>query len=166
MSKELTAIDTKYNGYYFRSRLEARYAVYLDALGWEYQYEPEGYKLKSGYYLPDFYLPDINCYVEVKPVPLNKLELKLCCELSEIICNENSGMDVILFEGQPDYKTFRAIYNGGIFGDVVPITFRNKYYPFFFTGTSEFDKNYFLQEGEALMKAREARFEFEYKSKY
>jgi hypothetical protein len=48
-------IETYYNGYRFRSRLEARIAVFLDALGVEYEYEPEGFELESGkYYLPDF----------------------------------------------------------------------------------------------------------------
>lgn len=166
MEKKLTAIDTEYNGYYFRSRLEARYAVYLDALGWNYEYEPEGYKLNSGNYLPDFYFPDINCFAEVKPKKLNELELRLCCELSEIIFKDSDGINVILFEGQPDYKSFRAIVNGAIYGNVIPIKKGNKYYPFYLCGSPEFDKTIFSEEGKALKKAREARFEFEWKSKY
>lgn len=48
-------IETIYNGYRFRSRLEARWAVFFDALGVEYEYEPEGFDLGDGmYYLPDF----------------------------------------------------------------------------------------------------------------
>ncbi len=62
------AIETEYNGYIFRSRLEARWAIFFDALGIEYQYESEGYKgIDDLYYLPDFYLPEENVYVEVKP---------------------------------------------------------------------------------------------------
>lgn len=61
------AIQTEYNGYLFRSRLEARWAVFFDYLGIEYEYEPEGIVLSSGsHYLPDFYLPDFKCYFEVK----------------------------------------------------------------------------------------------------
>jgi hypothetical protein len=53
-------IETVYNGYRFRSRLEARWAVFFDALGVEYEYEPEGFKLPNGdYYLPDF---KVKCY--------------------------------------------------------------------------------------------------------
>ena len=37
----IKAIETQYKGYRFRSRLEARYAVMFDALGFEWQYEPE-----------------------------------------------------------------------------------------------------------------------------
>jgi len=51
----IKAIETEYNGYRFRSRLEARWAVFLDALGVKYEYEPEGFELPSGKkYLPDF----------------------------------------------------------------------------------------------------------------
>lgn len=71
------AIETTYNGRRFRSRLEARWAVFFDALRTHYVYEPEGYDLKgSGWvrtddpnilYLPDFWLPDLRIYLEVKP---------------------------------------------------------------------------------------------------
>ena len=62
-------IETFYNGYRFRSRLEARWAVFFDTLGIRYQYEPEGFVLSDGtYYLPDFYLPDFKFWVEVKGV--------------------------------------------------------------------------------------------------
>jgi len=48
-------IETIYKGYRFRSRLEARWAVFFDALGIEWKYENEGYDLgELGYYLPDF----------------------------------------------------------------------------------------------------------------
>jgi len=64
---DIKPIETAYNGYRFRSRLEARWAVFFDALGVEYQYEPEGYDLgEAGYYLPDFYLPKFNAFIEIK----------------------------------------------------------------------------------------------------
>ena len=53
----LKAIETEYKGYRFRSRLEARWAVFFDACGVKWEYEPEGYDLGDGtYYLPDFLL--------------------------------------------------------------------------------------------------------------
>jgi hypothetical protein len=63
----IKAIETIYNGYRFRSRLEARWAVFFDALGVDYEYEPEGFELSCGRYLPDFFLKDFDVYVEVKP---------------------------------------------------------------------------------------------------
>lgn len=63
----LKAIETEYKGYLFRSRLEARWAVFFDAMGIKWEYEPEGIVLSDGaYYLPDFYLSDFHCYFEVK----------------------------------------------------------------------------------------------------
>jgi hypothetical protein len=53
----LKPIETRYNGYHFRSRTEARWAVLFDALGIKYEYEKEGYELICGPYLPDFWLP-------------------------------------------------------------------------------------------------------------
>lgn len=67
------AIQTEYNGFLFRSRLEARWAVFFDACGVNYEYEPEGYRLNNGLlYLPDFLLHDVDgrdggdLFVEVK----------------------------------------------------------------------------------------------------
>ena len=64
---DMKAIETEYKGYRFRSRLEARWAVFFDEMGIKYEYEPEGIVLSDGtHYLPDFFLPDFNCYFEVK----------------------------------------------------------------------------------------------------
>lgn len=72
MSMEITPKETRYNGYLFRSRLEARWAIYLDALGIEYSYEPETFDLGDGvYYLPDFYLPLFDSFMEIKPTLLH-----------------------------------------------------------------------------------------------
>lgn len=65
---EIKAIETIYNGYRFRSRLEARWAVFFDEIGIKYEYEKEGYDLgKLGWYLPDFWLPEYELFVEIKP---------------------------------------------------------------------------------------------------
>lgn len=63
----IVAIETEYKGYRFRSRLEARWAVFFDEAGIKWEYEIEGYKLSNGVmYLPDFYLPEFQLFVEVK----------------------------------------------------------------------------------------------------
>jgi hypothetical protein len=42
--------------------------VFFTALGIQWEYEVEGYDLgQLGYYLPDFWLPGISCFAEVKP---------------------------------------------------------------------------------------------------
>lgn len=67
---EFRAIETAYAGCRFRSRLEARYAVWFNSLRVEWIYEPEGYLVgpvdRERRYLPDFYLPDLAIWVEVK----------------------------------------------------------------------------------------------------
>lgn len=73
----IKAIETVYNGYRFRSRLEARWAVFFDTLGIKYEYEKEGYELQKNplpwihrestvWYLPDFWLPEQQYYIEIK----------------------------------------------------------------------------------------------------
>lgn len=63
----IKAIETSYKGYRFRSRLEARWAVFFDTIDWRWDYEPEGFEFDNKQYLPDFYLKASHCYVEVKP---------------------------------------------------------------------------------------------------
>ena len=75
MKDTIKPIETIYNGYKFRSRLESRWAVFFDAAGIRYEYEPEGFKSKNGFcYLPDFYLPNEDIYVEVKAPRYEKWE--------------------------------------------------------------------------------------------
>lgn len=60
MLEKIKAIETTYKGIKFRSRLEARWAVFFDACGVNWEYEPEGFELPNGqYYLPDFLLHDV-----------------------------------------------------------------------------------------------------------
>lgn len=67
MTGMIKPIETVYNGYRFRSRLEARWAVFFDTLGVRYDYEPEGFEFPDGdRYLPDFWLPDYEMWVEIK----------------------------------------------------------------------------------------------------
>jgi hypothetical protein len=63
----MKAIGTTYAACRFRSRLEARWAVFFDALEIDWQYEPQGYMYGEYCYLPDFYLPGPQMHVEVRP---------------------------------------------------------------------------------------------------
>lgn len=62
----IKAIETRFRGILFRSRIEARWAVFFEALEIPWLYEPEGFELPSGKYLPDFSLPRQKIWVEVK----------------------------------------------------------------------------------------------------
>jgi len=63
----MNAIETSYNGYKFRSRLEARWARFFDVAGIKYQHEPEGYWVSNIPYLPDFLLLEHDVFLEIKP---------------------------------------------------------------------------------------------------
>ena len=80
---QISAIPTVYQGVRFRSRTEARWAAFFDAIKLQWQYEPEGFERDGMRYLPDFWLPKIHnrgtdrggCYFEVKPAVPTQLEL-------------------------------------------------------------------------------------------
>jgi hypothetical protein len=50
----LEPVLTLYNEILYRSRLEARTAVWLTSMGWQFEYEKSHSELPSGRYLPDF----------------------------------------------------------------------------------------------------------------
>lgn len=75
MQNYIEAIPTEYKGIKFRSKLEATYAKLFDYFDMNWMYEVEGYQFQDGtWYLPDFYFPDQDLFVEVKGV---------MCELDE-----------------------------------------------------------------------------------
>jgi hypothetical protein len=118
MQTTVKAIETRYKGYRFRSRLEARWAVFFDTCGIEWKYEPEGYDLSKygpslncqhgidiGCYLPDFFLPKTSTWLEIKPcLP----EIHFGCTLEEDkLCALalHTGQTAVMFFGPPDDDT-------------------------------------------------------------
>ena len=96
MSNSINPIPTLYKNYYFRSRAEARWAVFFDALDIKYLYEPEGFELNDGTrYLPDFYLPESDTFFEVKGImtdkDMHKIE-SLISDLNKPCCIGYSDM--------------------------------------------------------------------------
>lgn len=92
----IKALETKWGGYTFRSRTEARWAVFMDAAGIQFEYEREGFKLPSGYYLPDFWLPKRLAYLEIKGVDPTPYEVRLGEELANA-----TGHWMIFAVGEP-----------------------------------------------------------------
>jgi hypothetical protein len=96
-AENLIAIQTRYKGYRFRSRLEARWAVFFDAVSLDWNYEHEGFNLDSGPYLPDFLIKaGAGCYVEIKPNVSVTRANRLCSELSRV-----TNTCVLLIQGDP-----------------------------------------------------------------
>jgi hypothetical protein len=103
MTITIRAIETIYRSYRFRSRLEARWAVFFDAAGIGFQYEAEGFNLDGTYYLPDFWLPRNKCFVEIKPkLPRQERSSQLKA-LQPLLARlaKQTDQSVFLLEGSP-----------------------------------------------------------------
>src|ERR1700742_1064921 len=112
----MKAIETFYDGYKFRSRLEARWAVFFNEMGWNYEYESEGFLLEDGTpYLPDFYLPTIYTWVEVKPDYPTEEDIRKCALFSKGLGNTGN---VVLVNGLPSPKRYICFSDGINIGEV------------------------------------------------
>ena len=110
----IKAIETHYNGYRFRSRLEARWAVFLDELRLEYGYESEGFELPGGErYLPDFWVPYWGAWVEIKRLPEDATDYRT----SELwgwirkasLLSAAADTPVVLVSGSPGVGDYSAV---------------------------------------------------------
>lgn len=90
------SIETKFGGIIYRSRLEARWAVFFAELRIPFLYEPEGYSFNGVGYLPDFFLTDQDCFIEIKPATPNKEESEKAGNLALF-----TGKRVFIFFGSP-----------------------------------------------------------------
>ena len=105
MSNEIKPIETIYNGYKFRSRAEARWAIFFDEMGIKYVYESEGLNIDGVFYLPDFYLPESKSFFEVKGIMSDKDQEKIDALVK-------AGYSVTV--GYSDF-TFEACTNNAIY---------------------------------------------------
>lgn len=109
-----TAIPTFHSGHYFRSRLEARYAVLFESLGIDYDYELQGFKFLDGTcYLPDFWLPKVRMWAEVKPLELTADERMKCQWLAE-----GTLRPCLHLVGTPGFKFYIASHFEDLDGEV------------------------------------------------
>lgn len=73
-----------YGGVVMRSSWEIKFAKYLDNIGVKYEYEPKSFILSNGTrYIPDFYLPTEDLWVEIKGYLERKSEDKMKLFISE-----------------------------------------------------------------------------------
>lgn len=98
-------------GYCFRSRLEARWALFLEYLKIDYVYEPRTFHLPNGHkYTPDFYLPYRKVWFEIKPTYPTEEER----ERAQLLAKESSikGHRVFLIYGSAYPPFIRKHYEG------------------------------------------------------
>lgn len=93
-------IVTTYNGVTYRSRTEARWAVFFDRIGMNVDYEAFELDIPTiGKYTPDFSIGS-ELFAEVKPVWPTGLEVSKARALARL-CN-----GVVLLIGQPEYRCY------------------------------------------------------------
>lgn len=98
----MKVLPTKFRGTEYRSKTEAMWAAYFYFLNVPFVYEPDTYDLgESGCYIPDFYLPNLDCFVEIKPDVIIEGRESPCYALAE-----DSGKTVFLIHGRPQVYNF------------------------------------------------------------
>jgi hypothetical protein len=102
--KYIKSIPTRYKTFRFRSRLEARWAVFFDVLGIEWRYESRSVDLGWCLYIPDFWLPQYRMYAEVKPDDFRSEEL---VKVTTLVAKTNE--ECLLLCGSPDLKAYWAV---------------------------------------------------------
>jgi hypothetical protein len=111
MTGKSKAIETSYKGYKFRSRLEARWAVFFDSMKIQWDYEIEGFRLPGDvWYLPDFllHLPQGDVWAEIKPAQADDFPDLVQTRLSPL-CRA-TGNPVVLLNGAPAFdRAYAAV---------------------------------------------------------
>ena len=109
MKRQIKAIETLWQGVYYRSRLETRWGIFFRSIGLPANYEMQGWELAPNIrYLPDFHLPTIPAYVEVKPEHISEEEELRLTFIRGLWADTNKGALWIL-RGQPGIGTY-ALY--------------------------------------------------------
>jgi hypothetical protein len=102
---DIESVETLYNNINFRSRLEARWAIFWDVLEVKYDYEPEKFDFGEIRYIPDFWLPEREKWVEIKgQMPTDEEERKA------FLLAKETQQDVVVFSGLFQFQTFPCEY--------------------------------------------------------
>lgn len=100
------AIETYYKNTKFRSRLEARWALFFDELGIMWDYEPQGFESHGIRYLPDFYLPELDYFFEVKPYAPSWDDFK-----KSAVCPYVCGSTILVAWGPPSIPVEEDLFD-------------------------------------------------------
>lgn len=106
-ARAIPPVPTRYRGVLYRSRTEARWAVFFDVLEAPATYEPESFSLDGAWYLPDFLILRWNLFVEVKPENPTPFEIERCARLSAV-----TERPVLMVCGAPTERRGRLFVDG------------------------------------------------------
>jgi hypothetical protein len=132
----MKAIKTSYRGYSFRSRTEAKWAVFFDKLGLLWYYEEQGFVLPdSGCYLPDFKLilpTDELVYCEVNGCEADDFADPEISKLREFATE--SRCKIVLLTGVPEYRVYNQFVPDSMPNSFTAVFFQD-YEPFLMTAS-------------------------------
>lgn len=97
-----------HQGYRLRSYTELLWARLLEAADLFYLYEPDLVVVQGGCYLPDFYLPHVGIYLEVKGKYPTEEEIRKADDVMD-----RTGQEVIFLIGQPQ-SDFGGLHSCGL----------------------------------------------------
>jgi hypothetical protein len=103
---KIKALPTAYRGVTYRSRTEARWAVFFTENDIPFNYEFEGFDLGGAWYLPDFWLPAAKSWFEVKPDEPTETEIKKAQLLAK-----GTGRLVFVAPGNPQADIGIYVYS-------------------------------------------------------
>jgi len=88
-----------YSGYEMRSHSETRWAGMMSAIDICWHYEPKVVETRHGAYLPDFYLPAVGVFLEVKGAFPNQTEIEKAAD-----AEASTGRPVIFAYGKTEMQ--------------------------------------------------------------
>lgn len=156
----MKGLDTFFDGYNFRSRLEARWAAYFKYVGIRYSYEALGVEIEKGSkYLPDFYLPDQKAWVEVKFEALKPFSYE---QAKDLVIESNTPL--IILDGDPTctaYEQIKPDGDGGVYIEqinLIPQDDKSFLSPSYLDGEEVYEMKGYQHIIDAVYKTRSLRF--------
>ncbi len=86
----------EHRGWMMRSHTELLWAKVFDASKIQYLHEPGVFNTPHGWYLPDFYMPNIGAYVEIKGVEPTDIE-----KAKAVAVMAKTGKPLVIINGKP-----------------------------------------------------------------
>ena len=86
-----------HRGWMMRSHTELLWAKVFDAADIQYLHEPGLFDTPHGWYLPDFYMPNIGAYVEIKGIEPTDIEKEKAASVIE-----STGKPLVIIHGKPN----------------------------------------------------------------